>query len=82
MDVTGHTDNQPIHTVRFPSNYQLSQARADVVAKLIQAKLTDQSRVHAEGKADTDPMASNATPDGRQQNRRTDIILVKPADKL
>ncbi|MBV9750429.1 MAG: type VI secretion system protein TssL, long form, partial [Acetobacteraceae bacterium] len=77
--VNGYTDNQPIRTVRFPSNFQLSQARADAVARLLQARLTDPKRVRAAGKADADPIASNATPEGRQQNRRTEIVLVRTA---
>lgn len=76
--VIGHTDNQPIRTARFPSNWQLSTARADTVARVITAKLSDASRVKGEGHADNDPLASNATPEGRQQNRRTDIVVVKP----
>jgi type VI secretion system protein ImpK len=80
--VVGHTDNQPIRTVRFPSNFQLSQARADSVGRLISAKLSDPARLHAEGRADSEPIASNATADGRQQNRRTDIVLIKPAPPL
>lgn len=77
--VNGYTDNQPIRTVRFPSNFQLSQARADAVAKMVQARLSDPKRVRATGKADADPIASNATPDGRQQNRRTEIVLLRTA---
>ena len=76
--VVGHTDNQPIRTARFPSNWQLSTARADTVARVITAKLSDPSRVKAEGHADNDPLTSNATPEGRQQNRRTDIVVIKP----
>ena len=76
--VVGHTDNQPIRTARFPSNWQLSTARADTVARVITAKLSDASRVKAEGHADNDPVSSNSTPEGRQQNRRTDIVVVKP----
>ena len=76
--VVGHTDNQPIRTVRFPSNWQLSQSRAETVAAMIQAKLSDPARARAEGRADNEPIAPNATPDGRQQNRRTDIVLIKP----
>ncbi len=75
--VNGYTDNQPIRTVRFPSNFQLSQARADAVAKLLQARLADPRRVRSTGKADADPIASNAAPEGRQQNRRTEIVLVR-----
>ena len=43
--VNGYTDNQPIHTVQFPSNWQLSQARAEAVAKVLVAHLTDPKRV-------------------------------------
>jgi type VI secretion system protein ImpK len=77
--VNGYTDNQPIHTVQFPSNWQLSQARADAVAKVLAAKLTDPKRVRAVGKGDTDPIAPNTTPEGRQSNRRTEIVLMKTA---
>ncbi len=77
VTVNGYTDNQPIRTVRFPSNFELSQARADAVAKQIAAHLSDPKRVHATGRADADPIASNATPQGRQQNRRTEIVLLR-----
>lgn len=76
--VVGHTDNQPIRTARFPSNWQLSTARADTVARVITAKLSDPVRVKAEGHADNEPIASNVTAEGRQQNRRTDIVVIKP----
>jgi type VI secretion system protein ImpK len=79
VTVNGYTDNQPIHTVQFPSNWQLSQARAAVVAKTIVAHLSDPARVHAAGKGDTDPVAPNTTAEGRQQNRRTDVVLTKTA---
>ncbi len=77
VTVNGYTDNQPIRTVRFPSNFELSQSRADAVARLIAARLSDPARVHATGRADADPIASNATPQGRQQNRRTEIVLLR-----
>jgi type VI secretion system protein ImpK len=79
--VNGYTDNQKIRTARFPSNYELSQARADAVSAILRAKLTDPKRVVAKGRGDSDPVASNATPDGRQQNRRTDIVLVRASDQ-
>ncbi len=75
--VNGYTDNQPIHTVQFPSNYQLSQARADAVAKVLAEGIGDPKRVRAVGKGDSDPLATNATAEGRQQNRRTDVVLLK-----
>jgi type VI secretion system protein ImpK len=77
VTVNGYTDNQPIHTVRFPSNFDLSQARAEAVARQIAAHLSDPKRVTAVGRADADPIASNATAAGRQQNRRTEIVLVR-----
>ncbi len=80
VTVNGYTDNQPIHTVRFPSNFELSQARAAAVARMITAKLSDPSRVKVIGRADADPIASNATPEGRQQNRRTEIVLTRTSE--
>jgi type VI secretion system protein ImpK len=79
--VNGFTDNQPIHTARFPSNFELSQARADAVGRLISAKLSDPKRVRAVGRADADPLAPNTTPEGRQQNRRTEIVLTRMASE-
>jgi type VI secretion system protein ImpK len=75
--VRGHTDNQPIHTVAMPSNWNLSVARAKAAAAVIEKQLTDKSRITAEGHADEQPIASNATPEGREQNRRTEVVLMK-----
>jgi type VI secretion system protein ImpK len=80
--VYGYTDNQPIRTARFPSNFELSQARADAVAALLLKRMGDAKRLRAQGKGDASPIASNATPDGRQQNRRTEIVLVRVSDAL
>lgn len=76
--ITGHTDNIPIRTIRFPSNWHLSQARADAVAAVVATHLTDKSRVKAQGMADTQPIASNDQDSGREANRRIDIILSAP----
>jgi type VI secretion system protein ImpK len=75
VQVIGYTDNQPIHTVRFPSNFQLSTARADAARDLIVKALGDPGRVTSLGKADADPIASNATEEGRDQNRRIEVVL-------
>lgn len=75
ITVIGHTDNQPIHTVRFPSNFQLSTARAEAAKAIIARALGDPSRIHAEGRADAEPVASNATPQGREANRRIEVML-------
>ena len=74
--VTGHSDNVPIRTVRFPNNWRLSQARADSVAKVLGETLADPSRLSAEGRADTEPVAPNDTPENRARNRRVEIILI------
>jgi type VI secretion system protein ImpK len=75
VTVNGYTDNQPIHTVQFPSNFQLSQSRADAARAIIVRALGDPGRVTAQGHADADPVASNATLEGRDQNRRIEVVL-------
>jgi type VI secretion system protein ImpK len=79
--VNGYTDDQKIRTARFPSNFELSQARADAVADVIRTKLSDPKRVTAKGRGEADPIASNATADGRQQNRRTEVVLVRASNQ-
>ncbi|MCB8876990.1 type VI secretion system protein TssL, long form [Acidisoma silvae] len=81
VQVLGYTDNQPIHTIQFPSNFQLSSARAEAAASLIGAAAGPQSPISAEGRADADPIASNATPDGRANNRRIEVVMHPPGAK-
>ena len=73
--VLGHTDDRPIRSVRYPSNWHLSQARADAAARLLLPTLGDPDRLHTEGRADSEPVASNQTPEGRASNRRVEIIV-------
>jgi type VI secretion system protein ImpK len=73
--VIGHSDNQPIRTVAFPSNFALSAARAEAAKAAILRGLGDASRLTAEGRADSEPVASNATADGREANRRIEVLL-------
>jgi type VI secretion system protein ImpK len=75
VEVVGYTDNQPIHTVQFPSNFQLSKARAEAARDIIVRALGDPGRVSAEGRADADPLQPNTTPEGREQNRRIEVTL-------
>jgi type VI secretion system protein ImpK len=75
VTVIGYTDNQPIHTVQFPSNFQLSASRADAARAIIGRVLGDPGRITAEGRGDADPIDSNATPEGRDQNRRIEVVL-------
>lgn len=75
VTVAGYTDNQPIGTVRFPSNFKLSQARAESAAALIGKDIGDASRITVDGRGDADPIGDNATAAGREQNRRIEVIL-------
>jgi type VI secretion system protein ImpK len=77
--ITGHTDNQPIRTARFPSNWHLSQERADVVRGEL-GKQVEGARMRAEGRADTQPLTDNSTPAGRARNRRVEIALFVAAE--
>ena len=75
--VAGHSDNVPIHTIRFPSNWHLSMARAEAVTELILQESSASSEITAEGRADNEPLAPNDTPANRAMNRRVEIILEK-----
>ena len=77
IEIAGNTDNQPIHTLRYPSNYVLSKDRADSVRDVL-ARYVEPSRMQAEGLGDSQPVASNATPAGRAKNRRVVITLYVP----
>jgi type VI secretion system protein ImpK len=73
--VTGHTDNQPIRSLRFPSNWHLSQERAESVMAALAKTVGDTERLVAEGRGDTEAIATNETAEGRRQNRRIEINL-------
>jgi type VI secretion system protein ImpK len=73
--VTGHTDDVPIRTARFPSNWELSTERAASVVKLIAGTLGDVSRLRTEGLADSAPVAPNDSAANRARNQRVVIIL-------
>ncbi|HEX9396140.1 MAG TPA: type VI secretion system protein TssL, long form [Burkholderiales bacterium] len=73
--VTGHTDDVPIRTARYPSNWELSTDRADSVVGLMASRLRDPSRLQAEGLADSAPVAPNDSTANRARNRRVAIIL-------
>jgi type VI secretion system protein ImpK len=72
--VVGHTDNQPIRTLRFPSNWHLSQARAETVKTELGRTLKPE-RIRAEGRAESEPVADNGTAAGKALNRRVEITL-------
>ena len=82
FQVGGHTDNKPIKTKRFPSNWELSGARAIDVTQLLIEYGVPPSRISAAAYADTEPVADNATEEGRAQNRRIEIALQPNLDEL
>ncbi|MFP4061284.1 MAG: flagellar motor protein MotB [Halochromatium sp.] len=75
ISVEGHTDNIPIATARFPSNWELSTARAIAVLRYLSAAGIPETRLRAIGYADTKPLESNDTPEGRAANRRVELLL-------
>lgn len=79
--VAGHTDSQPIRSLRFPSNWHLSEARAKAVRETLVAAQLPPSRVRAQGRADTEPVESNAAAAGRAKNRRVEITLFATGDR-
>ncbi len=80
--VEGHTDDTPIHTPRFTSNWDLSTARAtEVVAFFIGAGLAP-NRLSAAGYSEYHPRAGNDTAEGRARNRRVDIVLLNEATRV
>jgi chemotaxis protein MotB len=78
--VEGHTDNVPIANSRFPSNWELSTARATVVVcYLIQTYRLKPEMLSAAGYAEYRPVVSNDTEEGKARNRRVDILILNPA---
>ncbi len=83
FQIAGHTDNVPLgRRSRFNSNWELSSQRAVGVARFLLEQQLPANRISAAGYADTQPVASNETPEGRAQNRRIEIVLVPNLDEL
>lgn len=74
--IAGHTDDRPIATEQFPSNWHLGAARAISVARILVDSGLDASRVSASSYAETKPVAPNRTKEGRAENRRIEIVIV------
>jgi chemotaxis protein MotB len=77
VEVEGHTDDRPIATSQFPSNWQLSGARAGAVVQRVIGAGVAGSRVSLGGYAARRPAASNASAGGRARNRRVEIVLTR-----
>jgi chemotaxis protein MotB len=77
IEVDGHTDSVPISTATFPSNWELSAGRAGAVIRYLAAKGLAPERLSASGYADTRPVDTNATREGRARNRRVELIILR-----
>jgi type VI secretion system protein ImpK len=75
VEVIGHTDSRPIFSARFPSNWDLSNARAKNIADILKASGISEKRINYTGRADQDPIAGNDTAKNRALNRRVDIHI-------
>jgi chemotaxis protein MotB len=75
ISVEGHSDNRPITTSRYPSNWELSSARASAVLRFLTQQGIDATRLRAIGYADTKPLSSNDDARGRASNRRVELVL-------
>src|SRR6267154_2669262 len=75
IKVIGHTDNEAIKSVRFPTNWHLSVERAKAVGELLKTGLKRPDRVQVDGKGAETPVAPNTTADGRSKNRRVEILI-------
>jgi chemotaxis protein MotB len=76
FQVEGHTDNVPIRTARFPSNWELGAARAITIVNTMVATGMNHSRLSGASYGEYRPAAGNDTPEGRAQNRRIEIVVV------
>ncbi|WP_199722951.1 OmpA family protein [Pusillimonas sp. NJUB218] len=75
VTIEGHTDAIPIRSARFPSNWELSSARAGSVVRYFEANGIVSTRLRAIGYADTKPLATNDTPENRALNRRVELLM-------
>jgi chemotaxis protein MotB len=80
--IEGHTDDQPISTPEFPSNWELSTARALSVARALIADGVDPRVLSAAGYGEFHPIATNATPEGRARNRRVEVVISRVVEQV
>jgi chemotaxis protein MotB len=76
IQVEGHTDNIPIKSPNYPSNWELSSARAGSVVRLLAEQGVPANRLVAIGYADNKPLDANTTPEGRSRNRRVNVVIL------
>lgn len=80
IQVEGHTDNIPIQSPNYPSNWELSSARAGSVVRLLTEQGVPPSRLVAIGYADNKPLDANTTSEGRARNRRVNVLILNKVD--
>lgn len=80
IHVEGFTDNLPINTAKFPTNWELSAARAGSVVRMLAADGVDPSRLAAVGYGEFQPIADNSTAEGRARNRRVILVISRNLD--
>jgi chemotaxis protein MotB len=74
--IEGHTDNRPISTAQFPSNWELSGARASRIVRLFESRGVAPTRMSVAGQGEHQPVADNATTEGRNRNRRVTLLIL------
>ncbi len=80
--IEGHTDNVPINTAQFPSNWELSTSRATTIIRYFLTNFKfDPQKLSAAGYGEYRPVAANDTPEGRDQNRRVDVVILNSQEK-
>jgi len=78
ISIEGHTDNIPISTVQYPSNWELSSARASMVLRQLASLGLPADKMRAIAYADTKPVGPNSTAEGRASNRRVELVIAAP----
>jgi len=83
IKIEGHTDNMPVKTNKFPSNWELSTARAtNIIKYLVETCQFNPSRLSASGYGEYMPISENETENGRAENRRIDIVVLSSSSKI
>lgn len=80
--VTGYTDDTPIQSITFPSNWHLSQARADAVKDILTDYIENKNRIRSEGRGSTNPVVANNTAENKAKNRRVEITVYSLGNNL
>lgn len=80
--VTGYTDDTPIQSITFPSNWHLSQARADAVKDILTNYIENKNRIRSEGRGSTNPVVANDTAENKAKNRRVEITVYSLGNNL